>query len=528
MRAMMRMVLGLALAAGGCGDASVRDGADGADGATDIDADDAADATDAGDAIDAADGTADDGGDSHDAEVLAPVSCDDAGLGPLRLTVDGTALRDASGRRVTLRGVNAGGRSKFPPFVPFAYDDREGGAPPFAEALAAYMDRLHGWGLNVVRMPFTWEAIEPVRGTYDAAFLARLDAMIDAAGARGIRVVLDFHQDVFAQRYCGDGFPEWALGDPDAPSPEDCSRWFLGYFQNADVQRDFDRFWNNDDGLRDAFEALWAMLAARYAGRDAVVGFEIINEPGWGTRSPDVFTREVLTPFYERMVDVVRAVAPDSLVFVDATGLDGVNAETALERPARDGIVFAPHYYDGLALAGAAAGDEARAGEMLAKWAAVGEAWRVPVLIGEFGAPHTIPNAAAFMRAHWDAMERLGLHGTQWEYSVTGDDWNAESLSVVESDGGEREVAAELVRAYPVAVAGALEGWSFDRDSGEVAMALDADGVTLIATPTRLYPGGPEILSAETSTHACIRWDTEREVLVIGGRGPVTLRFGPR
>ena len=489
-------------------------------------------AVDSGDvAVDSGDAAVDSGDAAVGADVAEVVSCDAPGLDVLRLTTDGTALRDALGRRVVLRGVNAGGRAKFPPYVPFAFDEdgaSGAGAPPFDEALAAYLDRLRAWGLNVVRMPFTWEAVEPVRGTYDEVFLGRLDAMIDAAGARGIRVVLDFHQDVFAQRYCGDGFPEWALGDPDAPSPEDCSRWFLGYFQNADVQRDFDRFWDNDDGLRDAFEALWTMLAERYGERDAVVGFEIMNEPGWGTRAPDVFTREVLTPFYERMVDVVRQAAPAALVFVDATGLDGVNAETALERPARDGIVFAPHYYDGLALAGVAAGDEARAREMLAKWAAVGEAWRVPVLVGEFGAPRTIPNAAAFMRAHWEALEQLGLHGTEWEYSVTGESWNAETLSVVESDGSEREVAAELVRAYPVAVAGALTAWSFDRSTGEVAMALAADGVTVIAAPARLYPGGPEVTEAQTSTHACIRWDAAREVLIVGARGRVELRFQPR
>ena len=44
---------------------------------------------------------------------------------------EGTALLDGHGRRVMLRGVNAGGRSKFAPYMPFDYE--EGGfdaAPP--------------------------------------------------------------------------------------------------------------------------------------------------------------------------------------------------------------------------------------------------------------------------------------------------------------------------------------------------------------------------------------------------------------
>jgi len=50
-----------------------------------------------------------------------------------RLTVDGRALRDAASRQVLLRGINAGGRSKLPPFFPFEF--RESGEPDQAAAL---------------------------------------------------------------------------------------------------------------------------------------------------------------------------------------------------------------------------------------------------------------------------------------------------------------------------------------------------------------------------------------------------------
>ncbi|MFO0746864.1 MAG: cellulase family glycosylhydrolase [Myxococcota bacterium] len=452
--------------------------------------------------------------------------CGAVSLPSLRLTTEGTELRDALGRAVRLRGVNAGGRSKLAPFMPFAFAPEDPSAPAFDVALAAYLDRVRDWGLDVLRLPFTWEAVEPERGHFDATFLARLDAYVAAAGERGLRVVLDMHQDVFARPYCGDGFPLWAMADVDVPKPADCSAWFTQYYLNKDMQHDFDRFWSNADGLMDAFEAMWTMMATRYATADAVVGFEIINEPGWGSGDMDTFSHDVLSPFYTRMVGVVHAVAPDRLVFVDPTGVDGVLVTTALLRPDGDGIVFAPHYYDGLALAGGDLEGATDPAEKLAGWRDVGLAWDVPVMLGEFGIANDLDGAAAFMRRHWDALDALGMHGTQWEYSVTGDGWNAEAMSVVDADGSERATAGELVRAYPEAVAGHLVKWVYDQATRRGELDLEADGTSWITAPARLYPEG---LDAEVLDGAgCVRWDADAGRLIVGGAGAVRVGFGPR
>ena len=52
-----------------------------------------------------------------------------------RLAGDGTLFRDALGRVVFLRGVNAGGRSKFAPYMPFDYTN----ASDFPAKLASFM-----------------------------------------------------------------------------------------------------------------------------------------------------------------------------------------------------------------------------------------------------------------------------------------------------------------------------------------------------------------------------------------------------
>ena len=81
-----------------------------------------------------------------------------------------------------LRGVDAGGRSKFAPYMPFDY--AVGRA--FAAALAAYMDRAASWGIDAMRVPFTWAALEPTQGPGRRGVARALRALLDAAWARGI------------------------------------------------------------------------------------------------------------------------------------------------------------------------------------------------------------------------------------------------------------------------------------------------------------------------------------------------------
>ncbi|MDP6944196.1 MAG: cellulase family glycosylhydrolase, partial [Myxococcota bacterium] len=246
----------------------------------------------------------------------------------MRLTAVGSRLLDALGREVMLRGANTGGRSKFEPFIPFPFLEsglaEQADAPPFAEAVETYYDMVASWGTNVVRMPFSWEALEPTRGTYDDTYLSRYQAMISAAESRGIRVIVDFHQDVFASVYCGDGFPLWAVPEPWPEPAESCASWFSAYFNEGPMHAAWDRFWANEDDLMDDFEAMWTHMASATWPQDAVIGFEIINEPAPGSEPEETWAPEVLTPFYSEMVTVIREAAPGALVFFDSTGAEAL------------------------------------------------------------------------------------------------------------------------------------------------------------------------------------------------------------
>ena len=56
------------------------------------------------------------------------------------------------------------------------------------------LDHYAGHNLNVIRLPFSWERVQPMQsGPFDQAYLAQIDNVVQGAAARGVSVVLDPH-----------------------------------------------------------------------------------------------------------------------------------------------------------------------------------------------------------------------------------------------------------------------------------------------------------------------------------------------
>jgi endoglycosylceramidase len=427
-------------------------------------------------------------------------------LGTGRLSADGAVLRDSLGRIVLLRGINAGGRSKFAPYMPFDFTDAT-----FDQDLARYLDRAAAWGFSALRVPFVWAAVEPTQGKDDETFLARYDALLDAAWKRRMWTIVDFHQDIYSEVFCGDGFPAWTVPAPQPAPHHDCPNWFLHYGSDKDVQAAFDRFWSDATGVRTAFGALWDRMAARHADRPGVIGFEIINEPHPGTADLATWEATTLTDFFGEMAARVQKAAPDALVFFDATGIDAVGAATKQGLPAGKNLVFAPHWYDAAAVFGGTP-SPANPATGFASWAAQRDAWNVPLLIGESGIHSGNDVAGEFITALYDAADAERLHLTYWEYSEAKEAWNAEDFSVIGTDGEEDTAVIDaMVRPYPRAVAGEAPAYRYDAASKAFTLKFKpaADGVTEIVVPARAYPGGYRV----TASAGCV--DTSHEGLLL-------------
>ncbi|MFC4820398.1 glycoside hydrolase family 5 protein [Dokdonella ginsengisoli] len=103
----------------------------------------------------------------------------------------------------------------------------------------AEIDYFRSRGMNLVRIPFMWERLQPESyGEFDETYLAALDGLVAHASAVGVRVILNPQN--FARYY------DDVIGSPAVPN--------------------------------EAFADFWARMAVHYADNEQVV-FGLMNEP---------------------------------------------------------------------------------------------------------------------------------------------------------------------------------------------------------------------------------------------------------
>ena len=438
---------------------------------------------------------------------------------PDRLHTEGRWIRDARGRAVILRGINVGSRSKLPPFLPF--ED------------VAYLDQLVDWGVNSLRLVFTWEGVEPERGRYDGSYVASLRRILDGCRERGMLAILDAHQDLFARNFCGDGFPGWAVHPDyqDVTCPEPFPLWPLGYLFDRGVIDSFHRFWESAE-LQDAYIEMMVHLAEELGPHPALAGVDLLNEPFDFSylRFDGDFERTVLAPFYVRLIQAVRPHLPEHLISYGTTGLFSVGLPTYLEPLGlSDDLVFGAHWYDLVALLLHVPVDAGSLRDRLADLVSLTEDWRTPLWIGEFGVPTDTSDNLDFLQAQMRILDEFLVGSAVWAYNPTDLEWNDENTSLVFPGGAEKPHVSVFVRPYPARVAGTPLAFRYDPETGDLELTFRADpgvsGPTEIVLPARCYPAGFEVEAAEGEWD----WDAARRRLLYRtpqDGGTRTLRLG--
>lgn len=241
------------------------------------------------------------------------------------ITASGKNLYNAEGELIQLKGTNVGGWL-FQEFwmtitnatanVTAEVDvykvlEERFGEEKMWELLNAYqdsylteadLDKMVELGVNCIRAPFWWRNLVDADGTpYEDCF-ARLDWLVEQAGARGMYVIIDFH------------------GAPGSQNGSDHS----GVDGGDDKEGASHFFWGEDAADNQAlYYDMWEMIAEHYKGNPIVAGYDLLNEPFCTYRyNTDYEETELLTmlwDIYDVAYDRIRAIDPDHIVIMEAT-----------------------------------------------------------------------------------------------------------------------------------------------------------------------------------------------------------------
>lgn len=243
------------------------------------------------------------------------------------MRVQGDHWVDDAGRRLVLRGINAGGDCKVPTKpdgdtrLKEGFYDRKGisfvGRPFALDEADEHLARLARWGLGFLRLLVTWEAVEhDGPGAYDEEYLDYIERIASKAGDHGLSLFIDPHQDAWSRWTGGDGAPMWTLEaagfEPSRLHAAGAAilnqemgpayppmQWF-GNFDRLACATMWTLFFAGDcfapgigpigfDGpasmqeyLQGRYIAAMAEVARRVARFPQVVGFDSLNEPNAG------------------------------------------------------------------------------------------------------------------------------------------------------------------------------------------------------------------------------------------------------
>jgi len=332
------------------------------------------------------------------------------------------------GEPVRLRGVNVGGWMNMEDFINGFPGAEHRLRAVMADVLGAekarfFFDRLldhffaeedvaflRSVGVNVIRLPFNYRHFErddcPFQ--YLEAGFDRLDRAVRWCARHEIYVILDLHA---AQGWQS---PDWHC--------DNANRLVL--------------LWEHPH-FQDRFVALWQEIARRYRDNPTVAGYDLVNEPCTRVRyvsTPYQPNWEGMNALYRRVIQAIRAVDPDHMLFIEGDNFSTLFA--GLDAPCDDNIVCASHHYTAPTggpgpYPGVIHGrfwDKDALRREFAEHEGTQYARRhnIPLFVGEFGPSYGGPadGVPDRLRAAADQIavfEEAGAHWAMWTYKDIGE-----------------------------------------------------------------------------------------------------------
>ena len=419
----------------------------------------------------------------------------------------GRWITDKKGRVVVLHGFNM--VYKRPPYHPihagFGKDD------------AKFLARN---GFNTIRLGVIYAGVEPEPGKYDDGYLATIAKTQKLLARHGIYSMLDFHQDMYNERFEGEGWPEWAVIDDGMPA-EPKNGFPANYLTMPALNRAYDHFWANDPGpngvgLVDSYAQAWKHVAGRFRSMPGSMGYDIINEPWPGSVYPSCISTEgcpefdsgPLTEFTLKVIKAIRESDKRNLAWYEPLLTFDFGAKTSHGDPEDPRAGFSFHIYCLPGAFGSGTGDDCETFEELPLENADARSDRTKdaLMLSEFGATDDL---ATLERVSRLADEHM-VGWQEWHYCAC-DEPTSQAAPEVQAvvidpkkpprgDNLKREKLRALSRPYPQVIAGTPVEWNFDPDEHSFALTYKTAkvsgrgsfrrGVTDVFVPKLHYPDG--------------------------------------
>lgn len=463
----------------------------------------------------------------------------------------GPFLRDRYGRVVFLHGVNA--VYKRPPYELYVDPSKPWN---FDVGDASRLSRL---GFNIVRLGMTWKGLEPGRArANDPAicapgaprdphqynqrivnqYLDRIAQTVALLARFHIYTLLDMHQDVYNEKFDGEGAPDWAVCTGGTPDTEAPGRWSRNYGTVA-AGIAYQHFWNNDvvGDLQGEYARVWSAVAARFRNNYWVIGYDPFNEPfspklvnggdeqvdsaiecfytgkshiGASLNGAPKITCPPGTP-REGIIPRILAVDPQHLIFYETdiyANRGHTNFVGAMNFP---NLVLNVHVYctyrnpktgNPYDLKACIAQDRVILASRSEDRSEVGTSYQPggpPWFVSEFGATSNQQVLTSFA----EQADQLLVGWCYWSWKYYADPTGSSNEGLVMSNGQLRSAAYALVRPYPQAVSGTPTSMSFDSTTRQFKLRyrpnLTIREPTLIFVPTEIqYRAGycPQVRGA--------------------------------
>ncbi len=380
----------------------------------------------------------------------------------LPLATEGRRIVDGHGREVILRGV------QHHALQDVDYQGRE--------FLPEDFGLIASLGLTTLRVAFSWSRLQPQPDGYDEGYLSEIQAVLDQAHAAGLFVVLEWHQDLFGRctqdaaspaRINANGAPDWACFS-DIPTSLSAHA------------RQFDRLLMNVDGRWDDFLDAWRFVVARFAEHPALIGYDLLNEPG----GSDGFEQARLFPAYRQGAAALRSAGARGLIFLDAPARRNEMLSTVTEAmaDADPALVYAPHLYSGwvmLYLFQQRPSDEMK-NDDFANAESEAQAFGLPWWNGEWGIHYGLESWPSLIRKHAELEDDYRVGSSYWAVNRAVPGQGDASISGGQSLFDEERVlrddlAGYLSRPYPIASPGTLRRLRYDFDDAQLSLELEVD-----------------------------------------------------